>query len=329
MKKQTRRFLIRSLLVLLGLLAAESIARAFYPYPILGPNPSAVAASGNALFVQSPEFWPETHENHGLIVADTQHGHSVNVQDGYRVVLNQTTRAVNSLYLFGASQMFGLGVPDTETIPFYVQDALPSYRVVNQGGIGWTVSSQWYALQRLTIKPGDVVVWYDGTMDAAAEYQQANQRVLSICQWVSDSFRLFALAQMLTEPCVTAHLRDTDLLTRSADTYQRMVDQARQYVIARGGTFYHFLEPTIFSVPLSPTDRAARCGSYLVAYPQLGSIMTALYQRFSASESTINLMHALDILRQSETVYLDCYHVNGKANAVMAQAIVQEITPWF
>lgn len=98
--------------------------------------------------------------------------------DGHRATLHQP-QAGPALYIFGSSVVYGLFLPDGDTLPGALQRLTHHYRVVNMGAIPATLRQQFARLQTLDLHSGDVVLLYDDISDIAA----VRDGVLSLEAW--------------------------------------------------------------------------------------------------------------------------------------------------
>lgn len=342
MKYSRRRSWLLPVLITISIAAAifavsEAAARSWasanhlaYAYPSSDTRPPALdnAPYWSPLFQQEQEA-VRTHavDTDGLPFAVDYAGQYVNVRNGIRQTTDQPEGNKPTVYVFGASQIFGLSVSDQYTVPSALQRLVgSSYRVENRGGIGYRVARQLAYLRRTPLRPGDVVIWYDGSMDAIETYEEAGYRRTMLCSTLNEHLHHLVIIRLLTDSCMAEHALDSDILDQAASTYRRDVEAAEEYARAAGAAFYHFAEALVFSMPLSAVDTEGRCGAYLSYYPHMDRTFIALWPRYVTWPGTVDLAHSLDELRQREAVYIDCYHVNGEANTIIARAIFDYLT---
>jgi hypothetical protein len=88
--------------------------------------------------------------------------------------LNYTEQPIN-IGVFGGSTIWGFGVKDDETIPFYLDSLLgSSYKVHNFGELGFTSSQELYRLINLLHENInlDFIIMYDGVNDVFQQIQK-------------------------------------------------------------------------------------------------------------------------------------------------------------
>lgn len=107
----------------------------------------------------------------GYYIQGDFRGNYINVIDGIRRTTGNRPNYANSLFLFGGSTVFGQEVKDEHTIASYLQDLTNAndyeFNVINLGTVSYTSPQQLRRLENTTIKPGDIVVFYDGWNDVA------------------------------------------------------------------------------------------------------------------------------------------------------------------
>ena len=94
-----------------------------------------------------------------------------NIVDGIRFTTDVPPNLYEKIYIFGGSTIFSAEVPDTYTIPSYLQRLInttskDSYEVINMGMPAVTTTGQYNRLQDLHLHSKDIVVFYDGVNDA-------------------------------------------------------------------------------------------------------------------------------------------------------------------
>lgn len=94
-------------------------------------------------------------------------------QYGWRTVpTNPKLKRDRYLVIYGGSQIFGLGVNDNETIPYYLNKALPNYHIYNFSLRSYSPSNYYSIAQNLTAysniqeKEGTVLFHYNSSMFA-------------------------------------------------------------------------------------------------------------------------------------------------------------------
>lgn len=243
----------------------------------------------------------------------------VKFKGGYRITTGQPDGDVTTVWMFGASTLLSLELPADETIPSLIQAALgKAYRVVNGGGPGATTFNQRKRMEDSPVSAGDWVVFYDGLVDVEVNIHRPAKQAIS-GDTCTTSF--FALYHAFCAAVIPARISEDDI-ARAVAGYRREIELARQWAEARGARFLHILQPHTFSVPDQAHER-----SLLWDYPGLDVVSRRAWPAFQASETGLDLTHALDdCKRTGECWHFPFYHVNSAANKVIAAAIVSEFT---
>jgi hypothetical protein len=104
-----------------------------------------------------------------VVELDDYRGEYFNVTDGFRVTTDGPPDSKRRILLFGGSTLFGQEVPDEHTIASYLQrmvnDAGLQWRVANYGLPGMNASQQVSILKTVTLREGDIVIFYHGVND--------------------------------------------------------------------------------------------------------------------------------------------------------------------
>lgn len=247
---------------------------------------------------------------------------------GYVPVAGQNPHGYFSIWIYGNS---ALGVPVSgETIPDYLQAALPTARVVN---VGWPGASAGYEYELLTetpIRPGDVVLFYDGAVDigylktaaqddslfrypcgryAQALHNAKLELLARLCAWVPP-------VDLRTVDPVWKDAHETALVA----AYRRSLDYAAQYARRRGVTFVHVLQP-------------GRCASHLTEDELSWSETCAFTQSVEATlrdtETGWDFMSVLTDVPGARFEPQSSSHVNATGNAYIASRLAEVLAPWF
>lgn len=249
-----------------------------------------------------------------------------------RLTVGQPANAANTLYLFGSSTTLNAEVPDAYTIASYLQkDIGASYRVVNMGILGMSAQSQYLLLHTLPLHKGDMVVFYDGITDASAGFKpvsQARGALLTgqLCNWLSSKVNGLGIVQMycaLTDRALPDNQRPDVGLVR--DDFATNLSRAYELCKSKGVTFYHFLQPVIWSRSPSRYEQQILSNRNLVPTGQTGYVALTWPSLQDASRQYpgADLTHSLDALRASGAdIYLDYDHTNERGNEAVARAMV-------
>lgn len=302
-----------------------------------------------AAYADSPYWSPQFIEEQEKLGWDTTfHGQWYNTEQGRRSTLGQPSGPATTVYVFGSSTVYGTEVPDQYTIPSQLQSLFnhtyhAPYRIVNMGEWSANAFRQYQLLQLIDLKRGDIVIFYDGAVDAGSAYTVAVNRRRqtfpdSLCANLPDQLQVAVMWAMCSsiENSVPAEINDAaqlrQALTQAASQYRDSIAMAATYTRHAGAVFYHFLQPTIWSMPLSPGEREMVSHPYVVqnqmdtvvtdAWPMLQHALVTL-----PDVTTIDLTHVLDSTRAAGVpLYLDCCHLTERGNAIVAHAIFDALT---
>lgn len=284
-----------------------------------------------------------------------------NVVNGIRATEGQPSNATHNIYAFGGSTMWGAFSADRNTIPSQLQNQINKkglpYKVINQGFTTVVAHQQLNRLKTITIKNGDLVIFYDGGNDIwnSMVYGQPTGTIIGYNEqnrlriWLNrlkffmstKSYTYQLLHNLKTKDqnnpkqngCkdLPSEIIDKRML-EGFQAYQNAIEQARAYTVARGGIFFHFLQPLLISVKpysaytnklmdnLSPE---VSCGLslsekgfayYKSHYP---SLLTASINSFDLSDSLPS--------SQGREYFLDWIHVSSNGNKKIATVIFDKI----
>jgi lysophospholipase L1-like esterase len=338
--KLLRRVLIRSIILLGVILGMELIARAilaaqppqqtYLQFVLSRPAALKDAAYLSADFTaavktsQTIYFVPEGY----WIMQDVQSQY-FNVQDNLRRTTGQPFHAAHAIYVFGSSPILGNEVSDDLTIPSQLQALVgDGYIVYNYGMNGALAVNQYDRLQSIDLHPDDIVIFYDGSVDAMLAYHDAvdRDRAATLCGQILNKTDKSALLNLA---CGWVNTITPDPATLDYDgvyrRYAAALQGAANYTHQAHATFYHFLQAQIWSAPLSTYEQTvAAPHSWNPAMEE--SIIAQAWPRYARISGTIDLTHMLDSLRASGVeIYLDPVHMNAAGNAAIARAIYDYI----
>ncbi len=287
-------------------------------------------------------------------------GRYVNIVGGYRVTTDVPANANRRVLLFGGSTLFGQEVPDRYTIASYLQ------RMLNEEGVRWQVrnfglpgmnaAQQTLILKRVSLRAGDIVVYYHGVNDiyylvfggypdgwvGGTPAFRPVKKLSAFHKW------LHAWHERLKDYSYTAHVAldiyqrgrpntvtDPAVLQRvlkhTEASFRLAVTEAAALSQAAGATFVHFLQPTAFSsATLTPYEKEILKNPLQTApglelafregYPRLQRVASEL-----ASEGIAyhDIRDAFDGRPAGVEVYLDFCHLNHEGNKLVAQRMMQ------
>ena len=176
----------------------SAVVRSAYHWihPGIAQGPAIPAYQG---YPWAQEFWKEEHLRRGsegryvpfLLWGEVPwHSEHINVDESVMGNFRRTANPLNPscnqarrkvIWMFGGSTLFGLGVPDTETIPSNLSRELNSTGsvclvILNAGAEGYVTNQELILLVEAlkTGKRPDMVIFYDGVNDALAAASPGN-----------------------------------------------------------------------------------------------------------------------------------------------------------
>lgn len=290
-----------------------------------------------------------------LLMHDSQ-GRYFSIVDGVRVTSNQPETFLRRVMLFGSSTVLGITVPNDKTIASYLQRILSdgghSARVENYGVVSVRAYQERNLLKQIDIKPGDIIVFFDGASDIVHEgYYDTRGEFISQSQKggggkavflkslenLGDYSSVIRLLSELYKTKTPSHLADETGLERTLESaakgFVSVLEDAQAISTQARASFFHFLQPTLHSIA-SPSryEGMVLANPYLV--PPGSEIAFRAGQRIFLGElkramkkglRTSDLSNLLDARGEGEEFYLDLVHVNEQANERIAKAIYSAI----
>jgi lysophospholipase L1-like esterase len=261
-----------------------------------------------------------------------------------------------TVYVYGASTVWGTGSPDWGTIPAYLQAGLAAQRsspvcVVNYGESGY-VSTQDVILFMLHLQRGtipDVAIFYGGANDLAAATQSAQPAVhinladiagrLEQSRWplvrtLGQSAAVTLARDWLGESGATPAdqglgARGATLAESVADTYLANIRLAETLGQAYGVQVFFFWRPgiDIGAKPLTREEQAMR--DELAADDRIDPALSAdVQQRITQAASVPALTDLSAIFDGIDTlIWIDGLHVTPEGNRLIAAAVLEVIAP--
>jgi hypothetical protein len=285
---------------------------------------------------------------------------TANLKDGLRITTNQPNNPMHQIMVFGGSTVWGTGSSDRNTIPSILQRRVNlesnSYAVKNYGFIAVTIQQQLNKLKTVPVNKGDIVIFYDGGNDLWQGAVYGNPKG-SIIGYNEDNFFQITLNKVKYFFSTHSHLyqlmgfiknsgntprsldqcqkiNDLELKERlkvSLESYKSNIKEAKQYVTNFGGTFYHFLQPTLFSlegnrskyeeklISLLPVDQAC-------AMPILKAASKYYINNYlNINPSGNDLSQELNPLQSGSEYFLDWIHISSIGNDLIAKKIFAKI----
>jgi len=307
-----------------------------------------------------------TPPNSRLVIPRDFHGHYVSIDHGIRKTTDQPQKFSNVIYLFGGSTVFCNEVPDQYTVASFVQrlvnESSPAhYKVENYGATTVVSGQELERLKTVTLRPGDVVVFFDGANDSYISIYNddpegwilgKNKQILfdkgplvtSLVKLHTSFGRYSKFVDFFLSPYdyrfEPTHLKQqTQVAALAAEMRARYVHNmldARDYSVNAGAKFFLFLQPTIFAGKnTSLYEFQLRHNPYLISagiekaltegYRELRSAITELDGKHAVS--ALDISELFDKRPRGDEYFLDWVHVSEKGNAIIASAIFEAIKP--
>jgi lysophospholipase L1-like esterase len=329
-------------------------------------------------YAWAKEFWKEEYERREtstghryvpfLIWGERAwHSSTINVDESAIGNLRRTVNPSNAgcdakqrrvVWMFGGSTLFGMGVPDMETIPSHVSKELKGagqcVEVVNLGMEGYLTNQELILLME-ALKSGqhpDVVVFYDGVNEAYAaaapgipgkptphlEYESIKGRMEGSFSGALDFLRDSNAVQLAravvgrfgrrSESSVPASGEQAARAGATLDNYQANVRVLRKLAEAYNFKVLFFWQPSLASgnKPLTPFEEQFR--DELRGSPQantfamLEAVNDEAERRSQQGGDYTFLGRIFDTVE--EPVYIDhLMHLGPHGNEIVAKAIAQ------
>ncbi|PKD41225.1 hypothetical protein CWO84_05850 [Methylomonas sp. Kb3] len=280
-------------------------------------------------------------------------GKYINVIDGHRRTAFVPEDAKNTVYIYGASTIYSQEVPDEYTIPSIVQrkinEITTQYKVVNYGVSSMNSEQQLFFLHETTLKEGDIVIFFDGGCDIIYKVYNDYEYGLNINTLrnsekpgvlesrilpVLEKLKLIYFAELLKyikQQSPPLHTRNAEEVNaraiKASENFANNIRLAHQYSKASGADFYHFLQPSIFSLKSRTKHEQFLIDNFLLTPPGMEFVYTHSIDKFANQSDALNadgiisvdLRSVLDN-KQGE-VFLDFAHTTERANEIIATAI--------
>jgi hypothetical protein len=259
----------------------------------------------------------------------------LNIVDGFRKTSFQPERYTHQIYIFGGSTVFCIETPDDYTLPSILQQTINAqyadlYKVNSRGIPAAFSQEELAALVDIAIEPGDIVIFYDGINEIFRYLMDRSDKSMDpILYYMKKSLLLndFVVPRLP----VKRFADETSFHEEIFNIYFENLTLANNYVSEHGGTFVHFLQPSIYSTPnLSEREEkmvqnaaAAYPGwpeTYWVGYIALTAVHDALVEDHVIS---FDLQDVLDGNKRDQEVFIDNLHVNHVGNAIITQKMLE------
>lgn len=174
-----------------------------------------------------------------------------NIRHDERLTTDQPRSFTRNVWLLGSSSVWGVYADDGHTIASYLQ------RELNRRGVAWRVRNmaqpgiaarlELYWLKQADVRPGDVVIMVDGTVDHNWMLEQAQRwhKADTLPCVASERVPLLVLS-MWCQSLTIGPVPDLWLVrSQQADLprYWQTIAEARQWSQQHGAAYYHFIQP--------------------------------------------------------------------------------------
>ena len=305
-----------------------------------------------------------TPVNTRLIIPNDFSTEYIVVKNGVRKTFFQPKIFSNTIYVFGGSTIFCAEVPDEYTVSSYLQkfvnDKFPNrYKVENFGASSVNSAQELERLRTINIQKGDIVVFYDGANDVLQSIYNddpsgyiigKNNNILKelnplnkFIVYIHARYGQYSMfINYFLDPYkynnTPLHLNNKAHIEQRENEMEKIfvsnVVLAQKYVIQREASFYHFLQPTIFSrnhlsvyennLILNNHIIGTGIGaSFKIAYPTLKKDVQNLNNDYGIN--TYDLTNIFDSREKGEEFFLDWVHVADKGNYYIAKSMYEKI----
>jgi lysophospholipase L1-like esterase len=258
------------------------------------------------------------------------------------------------VFVFGGSTTWGYGVPDSATIPAFMQRELSARLmrpvcVVNYGELGHT-STQSLLQLMARLRDGDapdMAVFYDGVNDlfTSDQYDQPGlhgdmnlyaRRLEHRPTWWESlalarlAFHLFGVGHAPARDRYrhTLGVSPPELAERTAQVYLANIAMARSLSRAHGVEHFAFWQPNLLATekPLTPEERLIRSAGK-PGRRMSPAFAADVYERVRRAADSTERLYSLAGLFANETrlLYLDWQHLLPEGNELVARRIVREL----
>ncbi len=269
-------------------------------------------------------------------------GNWINVRNNKRVTINEQRNYSRNIYLFGGSTVYSGEVPDNLTIASQLASLGAnnySYKVVNMGATSIHSAQQFGRLKaEINLSDGDVIIFYDGVNDVLQRIIYGNHEGYMIGNPKKESFWIRQLRSknkyssilFIFYSKIIENTKETPstLINTSVDNYVNTLAAVNKYVKSQGGSFYHFLQPTLFTKKnLNEYEKLLIEKGYPFVPAQFIQDFKRAYPLISDKLDTVEFSYSLvDAFNNLEkSPYLDFCHVTHIGNKIIAENIWNKI----
>lgn len=309
------------------------------------------------------ELWHETEQlgwvtdaTFGYTPKDFS-GRYINIKNGYRRTTGNPPHAEHRIWFYGGSTVICVEVPDEYTLPSQFSRLVNSltdskFEIINAGASSITIKHQLNKLLTYSdLKKGDIVIFMDGLNDVIQTliYQNPNGTMIEHNREYIASMGLTSRTMLLAydkmEPYsafVSRFLNPFQPSYRQVTINEKLLDtlevdyfdtivKANKFVSSKGATFYHFLQPTMYTTPnLTPEEKKVWGNAYITeksapeAY-RLGNprLLRAHQKAYSLGIKSYDISSSLE--NRPRDIFVDSAHLNEDGNAFLAAEIYKRI----
>jgi lysophospholipase L1-like esterase len=326
---------------------------------------------GNEFWTEQASFWSRARSSYlpfTVWSVRQWHGKYINTDVTEMGKWRRTTQAMSEgcskastrrVWVFGGSTVYGIGTPDSATIPSYLSRELnadPSacVDVTNLGAEGY-VTNQDVILLLQQLKAGlrpDIAIFYDGVNESLvggfspgiptahwnfdmikAKFENPGTSKLG-CLNLSYSSQLIRLLMENYGRRDHAAISDGELAAKAQATLQNYEANLKvAQILAQGYGFkvYFFWQPVLAygEKPLVPFERKLREARSEElegrVYRGLRAVYSQAESRSAASGTFVFLGHAFDNVK--EPLYVDEFHLDPRGNELIAHIIAHAVRP--
>lgn len=284
-------------------------------------------------------------------------GQYINIQNGYRRTTGNPPDADHRIWIYGGSTVICVEVPDEHTLPSQFALLVNSARgnkfeIINAGASTVTIKHQLNKLLAYSdLKKGDIVIFMDGINDIVQSLiygnpngtmiQHNREQIASLgfisrtMLYVYDRMEPYsAFVGRFLNPFKPPYKQVTiseKLLDALEDDYFKTIVQAHEFTSSKGATFYHFLQPSMFTTSdLSPDEKKilenayitekSAAEAYRLGFPRL---VRAHQKAFGRGINSYDISGVLE--NRSHAIFVDAGHLNEDGNAILASEIFKRV----
>lgn len=306
----------------------------------------------------------DTPQGTRLLIPKNFHGRYITINNGVRHTSDAPSTFDNIIYVFGGSTIFNNEVPNHYTVSSFLQrlvndNSSKRYKVENYGATTVVSSQELERLKLIQLQRGDIVIFFDGGNDSFISIYNKDPDGWIVGENNNILFEKSRLSNFMVKihtklkPYSTfvnvflspydyrfepAHLNDRSevdkLSSKMRTKFIRNIFEAHNYTIESGGEFFHFLQPTIFTVKQpSLYEYQLKQNPYLIS----AGIEKALNEGYKALKPatkelqrdygvlSFNITNIFNKRSSNDEYFLDWIHVTEKGNEVIANAIFKKI----